>query len=129
MFAQGNFSGGFQLNGNYFQRDTGIGAAGIPQYDNFKTGGESWMNLNYSNWGFDFRVRFDLFGNSNLHNPTAAYTDVGLGMFSIGKKVGNLGIQAGYIYDQIGSGILFRAYEERSQALDNALLGVHLTYW
>jgi len=34
----------------------------------------------------------------------------------------------GYIYDQIGSGIIFRAYEERPILIDNALYGVRLGY-
>ena len=39
-----------------------------------------------------------------------------------------LTITGGYIYDQIGSGILFRAYEDRGLLIDNALVGIHLKY-
>jgi hypothetical protein len=37
-------------------------------------------------------------------------------------------ITAGHIYDQIGSGIIFRAYEDRGLLIDNALFGMHLKY-
>ena len=36
--------------------------------------------------------------------------------------------QLGYLYDQIGSGIIFRAYEERALAIDNALYGARINY-
>ena len=124
----GVFSGSLMSNGNFFIRDAAIGAANTPQYEHQLFGAETWLNLNYSNWGFDFGLRFDLFNNSNLLNPQGSYTAKGIGNWFVKKKVENLGITAGYIYDQIGSGIIFRAFEERPLAIDNALFGIHLTY-
>ena len=121
-------SGNLQSNGNFFIRDSAIGASGTPQYDYQKFGAESWLNLNYSNWGFDVGVRFDVFNNSNLLNPNASYTDEGIGRWYVHKKVDKFDLSGGYLYDQIGSGIIFRAYEERTLAIDNALLGVRLGY-
>ncbi len=121
-------SGSIQANGNVFIRDSLIGAANIPQYDRQLFGGETWLNLNYSNWGFDVGVRFDLFQNSNLLNPTDSYTASGIGRWFISKKVQDLSITAGYIYDQIGSGMIFRAWEDRPLLIDNALVGVRLQY-
>ncbi len=121
-------SGNLQTNGNFFIRDPAIGAAGTPQYDYQKFGAESWLNLNYSNWGFDVGVRFDVFNNSNLLNPTGSYTDEGVGRWYVRKKVDKFDLTGGYLYDQIGSGIIFRAYEERALAIDNALYGIRLGY-
>ncbi len=121
-------SGSLESNANFFLRDSLIGAVNTPQYDRQLYGGEAWLNLAYSNWGFDFILRFDLFNNSNLLNPTGSYTDEGIGRWYISKKINQLGISAGYIYDQIGSGIIFRAFEERPLLIDNALLGLKLTY-
>jgi hypothetical protein len=121
-------SGNLEANANFFLRDSLIGAANTPQYDRQLYGGEAWLNLAYSNWGFDFILRFDLFNNSNRLNPTGSYTDEGIGRWYIGKKINKLGIAGGYIYDQIGSGIIFRAFEERPLLIDNALFGLRLTY-
>ncbi len=121
-------SGNLQTNGNFFVRDPAIGAFGTPQYDYQKFGAESWLNLNYSNWGFDVGVRFDVFNNSNLLNPTGSYTDEGIGRWYVRKKIDKFDLAGGYLYDQIGSGIIFRAYEERALAIDNALYGVRLGY-
>ncbi|PHN08083.1 DUF6029 family protein [Flavilitoribacter nigricans] len=124
----GQLTGSFQANANFFIRDSLIGAANTPQYDRQKYGAEAWLNLNYQNWGFDFGLRYDLFNNSNLLNPTDSYTAQGIGAWYIRKQIDKLGLQVGYIYDQIGSGIIFRAFEERPLLIDNALVGGRLTY-
>ena len=124
----GHISGNLQANANFFMRDSLIGAANTPQYDRQLFGGEAWLNLNYSNKGFDIGLRLDVFNNSNLLNPTDSYSGEGIGNWFVRKQVDKLGIQAGYIYDQIGSGAIFRAYEERPQLLDNALIGLRLNY-
>ena len=124
----GQIAGSLESNGNFFIRDSLIGAANTPQYDRQLFGADAWMNLVYSNWGFDFGLRFDVFNNSNLLNPQGSYTDQGIGNWFIKKKINKLGISVGYLYDQIGSGIIFRAYEQRPLLIDNALYGVRLTY-
>lgn len=125
----GRITGNLQGNGNFFIRDTTIGAAGTPpQYDNQKFGSESWLTVNYSNWGFDIGARFDMFTNSNLFNPQGAYNGQGIGRWYVRKSIDKFDLAGGYLYDQIGSGIIFRAYEERALMIDNALLGVSVGY-
>lgn len=126
--AQGYISGDLMMNVNFFQRDTNIKASGNPLYDNFLSGGEGWLGLRYSGKGFNAVVRFDGFNHSNLQQPNTALTAAGIGMFSLTKEVKDLTITAGHVYDQIGSGILFRAYEDRGLLIDNALFGLHLKY-
>jgi hypothetical protein len=125
---QGNLSGDLMTTVNFFQRDTNIKASDNPLYDNFLSGGEAWLGLRYAGNGFTANVRFDGFHNSNLLNPTSALTAAGIGMFSLSKEIKDLTITAGHIYDQIGSGILFRAYEDRGLLIDNAIFGLHLKY-
>lgn len=128
LAAQGSLSGILQTRTNFYQRDTLIGASNTPQYDNQLSGSDVWLDLNYNNWGANFRVRFDAFLNSNLRNPQGSYTDQGIGFWQARKKIQGLDLTAGYIYDQIGTGAAFRAYEARLLAIDNALVGVRLKY-
>lgn len=125
---QGRFSGGFQSSSNFFMRDSLIGAANIPQYDNELFGTQAWLDLAYTQNGFDIGLRFDMFNNSNLLNPNESYTDQGIGRWHVEKKLDKLAIRVGHIYDQIGSGIIYRAYEERPLLIDNALYGARLVY-
>lgn len=127
---QGFFSGSFQSNTNFFVRDEQIGAAGLPHYDNYKVGTEAWLNLNYTNekWGLEIGSRVDLFYNSIIQNPNVPFTKAGLGIFYIKKKIKTLDITAGYFYHQLGSGIVYRSWEERPLGIDNSLLGAKLEY-
>ncbi len=124
----GQIYGNLEANANFFIRDSLIGAANTPQYDRQKYGADAWLNLTYSNWGFDFGLRFDLFNNSNLLNPTGSYTDEGIGRWFIRKEIQKLDISVGYLYEQVGSGIIFRSFEERPLLIDNALYGARLEY-
>lgn len=121
--SSGRLSGSFQTNVNFFQRDSAIGAANTPGYDRQLIGNESWLNLDYTNWGFDIGLRLDLFNNTNLFNPLGSFNGLGVGRWYIRKKIDQFTIMGGHIYDQIGSGIIFRAYEARPLAIDNALFG------
>ena len=125
---KGSLSGSFQSSSNLFIRDSLIGAANIPQYDNERFGTQAWLELGYNYQGFDLGVRFDMFNNSNLLNPTQSYTDEGIGRWHIAKSLDKFNIRVGHIYDQIGSGIIYRAYEERALLIDNALLGARVIY-
>ena len=124
----GVFSGNFESNFNVFFRDSLIGAANTPQYEREITGGEAWLNLNYSRGDLNLGVRFDVFNNSNLLNPTGSYTGQGIGQWFINKQINKLNVQVGFIYDQIGSGIIYRSWESRPLLIDNAVVGAKVTY-
>ncbi len=127
---KGILSGNFQTNFSVFLKDSLIGAteAASPQYGRQISSSESWLFLNYDIKGFHFGARYDLFNNSNLLNPSGAFTGQGLGFWQIKKSVGDLEITAGSFYDQFGSGMLFRAYENRLIGIDYAIEGVRVKY-
>jgi hypothetical protein len=124
----GTLSGGIESNFNFFMRDSLIGAYDLPQYDHLKYGAETWLNLKYNINTWEFGVRFDMFNNSSLKDPNTAYSDQGIGNWFVKKKIDDFEVSGGYLYDQIGSGTIFRAYEERPLFIDNSLFGVRLKY-
>ncbi len=126
--GQSSVSGDLQSELKVFQRDSSIGAANTPQYDHYFTGLDSWLTINAVQSGFDARIRLDVFHNSNLFNPSDAFTGAGIGYFHLSKEVGNLRITGGYFYEQFGSGIVYRSYEDRGLGLDYATFGLHLFY-
>ncbi len=128
--AQGQFSGDLQMETQFYIRDTLIGASNTEHYDVLKNGGDSWLSLNYlqPDWDFSAGIRIDAHYNSNLHNPGTAFTGIGVGTFYLQKRVDKLDITAGYFYEQFGSGLSLRAYEERTLGIDKALLGLRLLY-
>jgi hypothetical protein len=125
---QGVFSGNLQTSVNFFQRDDKRGANESPQYFSQLSSAESWLFLNYQIKGFNFSARYDLFNNSNLLNPTGSYSGHGLGFWQLKKEIENLEITVGSFYDQFGSGLAFRAYEDRLIGIDYAMEGVKAKY-
>ena len=121
-------SGNLESNTNFYMRDPNIGAANTPQYEHQQIGNDSWLTLRAQVYGFELGIRYDYFLNSALLNPSESYTDQGIGRWYAGKKIGKFSVLGGHIYDQIGSGIIFRAYEERALLIDNALVGLRLSY-
>jgi hypothetical protein len=127
---KGTFSGNLQSNFSVFLQDSLIGATdqASPQYGKQISTAETWLFLNYDIKGFHFAARYDLFNNSNLLNPSGAFSGQGLGFWQINKAIGDLDITVGSFYDQFGSGAIFRAYENRLIGLDYAVEGVRLKY-
>lgn len=123
----GHLSGNFQTSSNFFIKDEKLGEL-PPQYRRQLSSNESFLFLNYKVRGFDFNFRYDFFSNSNLLAPFSAYSNHGIGFWSISKDVKNLNITVGSFYDQIGSGLIFRAFEDRLIGIDYAVQGARLKY-
>lgn len=123
----GHLSGNFQTASNFFIKDSKLGEL-PPQYTRQLSSNESFLFLNYKVRGFDFNFRYDYFSNSNLLAPLASYSNHGIGFWSIGKDVGKLNITVGSFYDQIGTGFIFRAFEDRLIGIDYAIQGARLKY-
>lgn len=127
VYSQGHLSGDLMLNASLYDNDPVIGT-NTTQYKHELSSAEGWLFLDYQIKGFEFQVRFDAFHNSPLLDPQEAYTDQGIGFYSISKDIGDLSITGGYFYDQFGSGIIFRAFEDRLLGLDYAIQGLRLRY-
>lgn len=131
---EAQLSGDFQSNYNFYQYDASLagqdtGSTDVnPLYKKSLSGGEAWLTNRLSYKGFTAFLRIDVFNNSNLYDPLKSFTSYGIGAWSVSKEIGELTITGGYIYDQIGSGLLFRAYEDRGLLIDNVLEGVHVRY-
>lgn len=125
---QGVLSGNLQSNFSIFELDSTIGAYESPQYLSEKSSAEAWLFLNYQIRDFNFSARYDLFNNSNLLNPTGTFSGHGIGFWQIQKKIDKLDLTVGSFYDQFGSGLVFRAFENRLIGIDYAIEGVRAQY-
>lgn len=130
LFAQkkGQFSGDLQMAAKFYERDSLRNAFGNPFYDDQFYGAEGWLQLNYKIAGFDMGLRFDLFQNTSVFNPTVPFSEQGIGRWYISKGIKKLHITVGHFYEQYGSGAVFRAYEARPLGIDQAMMGINLEY-
>ncbi len=130
LAAQSSFSGDLQWNAKIFDTDSKIGASGTPFYNWAKFGSDSWLSLNYHNPSLlDIGLRFDMFNNTDLFSGGITQENgLGIGSLYIHKRIQELDITGGYIYDQFGSGTLFRSFENRGLGIDYSLLGMRAQY-
>ena len=123
----GQITGDYQQNFSIYDRDSVIGTK-TTQYFHEKSSDEAWLFLNYRRNDLLISVRYDMFHNSPLLNPQEAYTRQGIAYYSVTKSIGRLIITGGSFYDQFGSGIIFRAFEDRTIGLDYAIQGARIQY-
>ncbi|MCZ2139781.1 MAG: DUF6029 family protein [Bacteroidia bacterium] len=124
---KGQFSGNFQSNFQGYVKDSAIGA-NTTQYEKELSSADAWLFLNYKYKGFNFSLRYDMFNNTPLFDPFVAFTGSGIGFWQISKDIGKLNLTVGNFYDQFGTGMVFRAYEERNLGIDFAVMGVRAIY-
>lgn len=124
---KGQFSGNLLLTYQKYLRDEEIGAT-TKVYNENSSSVDAWLYMNYRIKGYEFTMRYDGFFNSPLLVPTGSYTNHGIGFWQAHKTIDKLDITVGSFYDQFGSGILFRAYEQRQLGIDYAIQGVRLQY-
>lgn len=124
---KGQFSGNLLLTYQKYVRDDSIGA-NTKVYKENTASADAWLFMQYRIKGYSFILRYDAFNNSPLLDPQSAYTNHGVGFWQINKSVDKLDITMGSFYDQFGTGILFRAYEQRQIGIDYAIQGMRLKY-
>lgn len=125
---KGQLSGNFQMNTRFYERDSTRGAYGTPFYEYLFYGADSWLNLNYRISGFDIGIRFDGFLNSQLINPVRETNAAAIGRWYVTKDIDKLRVSVGYLYDQFGSGLIYRSFENRPLGIDQSLFGASVTY-
>lgn len=130
IFAQGTqngqLSGNFQSNSQvYFEdADLGITQESLPN-EQFLT--NSFLNLNYNSSNFSAGIRYE--ANQNvLLGLDQRYNGEGFTYKYVRYNKEGLDITVGNFYEQFGSGMILRAYEERNLGYDNAFDGVRLKY-
>jgi len=122
----GELHGNFQFDGQYYLRDTKIDSTG-EFYPDERFLGQGYANLIYSNGNFRAGIRYENYQNVMLGFPQG-YKGEGITYRYIQWTKDGLDITAGNFYEQFGSGMVLRAYEERGLGYDNMFDGVRLIY-
>jgi len=123
ILSGGQVNGNFQMDAQYYQVDSAIGAYAIPE----KMLMNSWTNITYISGDFSAGMRFETY----LNPVSGYYKDLkgaGVPYWYVGYKAGQFDITAGNFYEQFGSGMVLRAYEEHNLGYDNALNGIRVKF-
>jgi hypothetical protein len=107
----------------YSHPDSVIGAKPIPE----KTLMNGFSNINYIASNFSAGVRYESYLNA-LQGFPLGYRGNGIPYRYATINKDKLQITVGNYYEQFGSGLIFRSYEERGLGYDNAMDGIRLVY-
>ncbi len=119
----GEIHGNFQTDVQYYNTDTIIGAPIVPE----KVLMNGFANINYTRDNFMCGVRYESYLNA-LQGFDTRYKGNGFGFRFATFTKDNLTVTAGNFYEQFGSGLILRSFEERTLGIDNALDGLRLKY-
>ena len=119
----GHVTGNVQLEAQMSHADSTIGAPDVPQ--------ALLMNARadvlYTNGDFSAGLRFEAYQDPLLgFDPQ--WKGQGLANYFIAYNGERLSLTAGHFYEQFGSGLILRTYEDRYLGIDNALLGFSAKY-
>jgi len=118
---EGRLSGNFQTDFQYYNADTLIGAAEVPE----KLLLNAFANFNYTKGPFSAGLRFESYQNA-LVGFDPRYKGNGIPYKYISYNNYGVEITAGNFYEQFGSGLVLRSYEEKNLGIDNAIEGIRI---
>ncbi|MCT4624802.1 MAG: DUF6029 family protein [Schleiferiaceae bacterium] len=129
-FAQsintGELHGNFQFDGQLYVQDTILDPNG-EAYPDERFLGQGFMNLVYTRGGFTAGVRYENYQNVMVGFPQN-YRGEGITYRFLQYNTHGLDVTAGHFYEQFGSGMILRAYEERGLGYDNVFDGARVKY-
>jgi len=123
---KGTISGSFQMDVQAYQPDSTIG---ITESDlqGKKAGMNAFAKINYTRGDFSAGIRYEAF-----LKPLTGYEDAwegqGIANRFISYRKDAFDITLGNFYDQFGSGLVFRSYDEWNLGYDNAMDGVRVRF-
>lgn len=111
------------MDAQYYKVDSAIGAFPVPE----KMMMNSWTNITYSSGNFNAGLRYETYLNPvNGYDPR--YKGTGIPYWFVDYKTGQFRVTAGHLYEQFGSGMIFRTYEEHNLGYDNSLNGIRIKF-
>lgn len=117
--SQGAISGNMESTFQYLNTDEKINAIQPSE----KSLLNSYINVNYRNSGFKAGMRLEAYLPAILGYPDR-FDGAGLGYKYVGYENDLIDVTVGNFYDQFGSGLIFRSYEDRALGFDNMMNGI-----
>ena len=130
FLTKSKVSGSFQIDGNYYWEDEGIGIT-EDKIDGNKFGGYGFGKIQYQLGNFSAGMRFEayqIFKMTGMPIELNERNGMGLANYFATYDNGTIGITVGDIYDQFGNGLIFRTYEEWTLGFDNSLRGIRAVF-
>jgi hypothetical protein len=125
-FSQENstISYGFESNSQYYLDDAKTGD--FTESNRFRS--NSFFKIDYSYENFYVGMQAESYEPKALLNYSPNLDKTNLGLFYIGYKTKKVTLTLGHFYEQFGSGLILRSWEDRQLGINNALRGGRVKY-
>lgn len=121
----GNFYGGLESNSQWLQTDEGINF--LAPEDQFRA--NNYILLNYNLGKFTAGAQYESYLPSALLGYSPIFDNQNkVATYYFNYKDETLDITGGYFYEQFGSGLILRSWEDRQLGLNNALKGLNIKF-
>lgn len=119
----GYVTGGFETNTNLYHDDARTSAT-VPDG---KFGSNNYLKLDYYNRKFSAGVQMEAYAPA-LVGYSSDLKGAALTNYYVNWDDDDFSITAGTFYEQFGSGLLFRTWEDRALGLNNSMMGARVKY-
>ena len=120
-----NLTSSYESYSAYYLDDSKTGD--FTYEDRFRS--NNYLNLKSSivnNWNFELQIESYL--PTALLNYSPNFKDTGISTFKIQYNKKDLNISLGNFYEQFGSGMILRSWEDRSLGINNSIRGLNAKY-
>lgn len=120
----GKIYGGFESNSAWYLNDKGRNLR-HPE-DPFRSNNYLQLNYEYKNWTVG--IQAESYEPAALLNYNPGFDGTDLGLYFLSYKSRKFDFTVGHFYEQFGSGLIFRAWEDRALGINTALRGGRVVF-
>ncbi|MCD2257604.1 DUF6029 family protein [Psychroserpens luteolus] len=120
----GKLSGGIESNSQYYVDDSKTGD--FEEDDPFRSNNYLRLNYDYKNWFAHIQV--ESYEPNAILNFYPKYKGTDVGTFAVGYKSSKFEATLGHFYEQFGSGLILRSWEDRQLGINNSIRGANVKY-
>jgi len=116
--------GGLESNSTWYMNDPGLNV--VHPDPAIRSNNYLFVNTKYKGWTAGIQV--ESYEDEALLNYNPKYIDTNVATYYLQYKNETVDVTAGYFYEQFGSGLLLRSWEDRQLGVNNALRGGRIIF-
>jgi hypothetical protein len=116
--------GSFETNSQWYTNDVNRKI----KHDSIPLRSNNYLALNLNYGKFTLGTQLESYVNEALLNFNPLYRKTGFGTYFANYKSNKLDVTLGHFYEQFGSGLALRSWEDRSLGINNSIRGIRINY-
>ena len=117
--VKGRVYGSFESNSQWYLNDKKRDL----KHDSIPLRSNNYLSINYNYGKWTGGIQAESYLQEALLNYNPKYNETNLGIYFLNYKSKKIDATIGHFYEQFGSGLLLRSFEDRSLGINNAIRG------